>query len=124
MPAHSVGVEGARVSSEWSAKVMSPPAFVDELDREGAMVDRVTSQEFAAACGQVADMVTAGTIRHGNQQALNDAVKAAQWRSAGAQGERAFRLKDTPEIGPLAAVVRALHGLAEQANYDVMDSVL
>ena len=65
-----------------------------------------------AGCGMVADRVTAGTIRHGNQAALNEAVKAAKWRSAGTGGERAFQLKDFPEVGPLAAVVRAVCGLA------------
>jgi hypothetical protein len=42
---------------------------------------------------------------------LNDAVHGAQWRSVGNAGERAFQLKDAPTVGPLAAVVRALHGL-------------
>ena len=54
------------------------------------------------------DLMTAGTIRHGNQPALNDAVKAAKWRGG---TERSFLLAGCPEVGPLAAVVRALHGL-------------
>ena len=66
---------------------------------------------FAPACGAIADHLNDGTIHHGNQKALNEAVKAARWRSAGATGERAFQLKDCPEVGPLAAVVRAIHGL-------------
>ena len=39
------------------------------------------------------------------------AVKAAAWRNAGTDGSRAFQLKDCPEVGPLAAMARALHTL-------------
>jgi hypothetical protein len=79
------------------------------------MVVPLKAGEFTAGCGAIADRVTAGTVHHGNQHALNVAVKAARWRSAGTTGERAFQLKDFPEVGPLAAVVRALCGLTALA---------
>jgi hypothetical protein len=48
-------------------------------------------------------------------------VKVARWRSSGSDGSRAFLLKGCPEVGPLAAAVRALRGLS--ADYDVTESV-
>ena len=111
VPAHRAVDECAAVSKRWRGPVVPPRAFEDDLKAAGVRVRKMGPGEFPAACGAVFDMVTAGTVRHGNQPALNDAVKAARWRSAGTTGERAFQLKDAPEVGPLAAVTRALHGL-------------
>lgn len=107
-----LAVEGERLTSQWGGAIVPPKAFEDDLEQAGALVYPLAAGGFTAGCGMVADRVTAGTIRHGNQAALNDAVKAAKWRSAGTGGERAFQLKDFPEVGPLAAVVRAVCGLA------------
>lgn len=123
MPVHRMVEEVARLTTTWSASVTSPPAFVDEFERAGVTTIKATSADFATACGSLADAVTTRMIRHGNQAVLNDAIRAARWRSAGTQGERAFQLKDCPEVGPAAAVVRALHGLAEEPTYDPLDSI-
>lgn len=106
-----LATEGERLTSQWGGVIVPPKAFEDDLEQAGAVIHKLAAGGFTAGCGMVADRVTAGTIRHGNQAALNEAVKAAKWRSAGTGGERAFQLKDFPEVGPLAAVVRALHGL-------------
>lgn len=111
LPAHRLVEECKRLSGEWGGTVVPPRAFVDDLEREGVPVESLKSGEFSAACGAFADAVDAGRVFHGNQPALSEAVKAARWRSAGSAGERAFQLKDSPEVGPLAAAVRALHGL-------------
>jgi hypothetical protein len=111
MPAHRVIEECARLSDEWSAKVVAARSFEKDLAEAGVQALCLSSADFAAACGLFADAVTAGKVRHGNQPALNMAVKSARWRSAGTSGERAFQLKDMPEVGPVVAVVRALHGL-------------
>lgn len=124
MPPGRLADECARVTSEWGGVVVPPKAFEDDIDTAGAAVHKLPAGGFTAGCGLVADHVTAGTIHHGNQPALNTAVKAARWRSAGATGERAFQLKDFPEVGPLAAVVRAVAGLAAAADYDPLASVL
>lgn len=103
--------------TRWDATVVlgGPAAdFERDLSAAGVPCSVVTSAEFAAACGQLDDRITAGTLRHGNQPALNDSIGLARWRSVGTAGERAFRLKDAPGIGPVAAVVRALHGLANE----------
>ena len=104
--------ECVRLQGEWGGAVATS-AFGDELEKAGVQVVDITAAEFAVGCGAVADAITDGTIRHGNQPSLNTAVKVARWRSTtAASGERAFQLKDCPEVGPLAAVARAVRGLA------------
>lgn len=71
----------------------------------------VSAAEFASACGRFDDLLREKRLRHGNQPALNDAVRSAQLRAVGQAGERSLQLKDAPRVGPLAAVVRALHGV-------------
>lgn len=115
--------EALRLNQQWGGVVVPPKAFEDELEQQGATLTKASGPDFTAACGQVADMVAAGTIRHGNQAALNAAVRGAEWRSAGADGARAFQLRGHPEVGPLAAATRALHGISTDIKYDVMDSV-
>ena len=108
--------ECARLTQAWGGTVTPPRAFEDDIDKAGSKVESMKSSDFPAACGSFADAVDGGTIRHGNQPALNEAVKAAQWRSVGTSGERAFQLKDAPEVGPLAAAVRAIRGLSASAE--------
>ncbi len=104
--------ECARLVAEWGGSVVPPRAFEASLELAGVPFEPMTSGDFTAACGVVLDRITERTIRHGNQKALNAAVKAAKWRATSTTGERAFQLKDCPEIGPLAAMTRALHGLS------------
>lgn len=84
----------------------------DELVAAGVRVIECSGQEFAQASGRVADGVAAGTLHHGGQTTLTDAVRAAEWRKVGPAGDRAFRL-DVHGVGPLAAVTRAMHGLRQ-----------
>lgn len=112
MPAFTVVEECARLSRQWDAAVVPPRAFEADLERAGVRLRKMTIGEFSGACGAVSDALKARAIRHGNQSALNAAIQAAEWRSAGANGERAFRLRERPEAGPLAAMTRALWGLS------------
>lgn len=111
IPAHRVVEECARVSAEWGGIVAAPKAFEDDLETAGVRRRVVTSAEFTVASGVVYDAVTARMVRHGNQPALNAAIKAATWRNAGTDGSRAFQLKDCPDVGPLAAMARAFYAL-------------
>lgn len=99
---------------KWSGRVVlggpSEPLERD-LRRRGVRVSVLSSADFAATCGDLADRVRAGAVRHGNQIELNDSVAGARWRSVGTAGERAWRLKDAIGISPLAAVTRAAGGL-------------
>ena len=109
LPAHRAVEECARLTKEWRGPVAAARAFEDDLNAAGVQPIVVSSQDFTAASGAVYDAVTARMLRHGNQPALNAAVKAAAWRAAGTDGSRGFQLKDRPEVGPLAAMTRALH---------------
>lgn len=108
MPAHGAVKSCKKLQAKWGGTATMTKAFREDMILAGGSAEVATSAEFAAGCGTVVDLMTAGTIRHGNQSALNDAVKAAKWRGG---TERSFLLAGCPEVGPLAAVVRALHGL-------------
>jgi hypothetical protein len=125
LAAHQVVADCSRLSKDWNARVICPPAFHEDLERAGVRAFKATSVDFTAACGALLDAVKAGGVHHGNQPYLNGAVKASKWRTAGVDGSRAFQLKESPEVGPLAAVARALHGWNQfkGANYDPLESV-
>lgn len=120
--AYSAVAECKRLTSEWGGTVATS-AFGDDLEREGVPFEPVNGAEFAAACGLVDDAITQSSVRHGNQSALNDGIKAAKWRPQTTSGERAFVLRDAPEVGPVAAVARALWLLGQTPNYDPLDSI-
>jgi phage terminase large subunit-like protein len=120
LPAYRLAERAAELTKRWGGSVVPPRAFEDELAKAGASVEPMKQGEFSAACGSVLDAIVKGSIHHGNQPELNAAVKAAKWRSAGTNGERAFQLKDAPEVGPLVAVTRALWGVNHEtpSNYE------
>ena len=111
--------------AKWGGRVVlgGPAAALledlsDELD-----VTVMTGAEFTAACGTFDDLLTGRRIWHAQQDELDVAVGSACWRSAGADGARAFRLRNAPAIGPLAAVVRAVHGLLSAPAVDVEETI-
>ena len=120
--AYSAVAECKRLTGEWGGTVATS-AFGDELEREGVPFEPVNGTEFAAACGLLEDAINDSSARHGNQPALNDGIKAARWRPQTTSGERAFVLRDAPEVGPVAAVARALWLLGQAPNYDPLDSI-
>lgn len=99
-----------QLAEQWGGQIVLGGA-AGALDAELPKAHTVTSPEFAAACGRLADLLGAGQLRHGNQPELNEAVRTARWRTASEAGVRSLQLRDAPSVGPLAAVVRALHGL-------------
>lgn len=111
MAAGSLTTEAKRLTDKWGGTVVPPQAFEDDLETAGVSMCKASGPDFTAACGRIADLIEDGTIHHGGQASLNMAVKSARWRTSGTDGSRAFRLKDSPEVGPLAAVTRAVHGV-------------
>ena len=65
--------------------------------------------EQAQAHNALSDAVLAGQIRHGNEPALNTAVRAAQWRPSG--DTRILERKGSSDISPLAAAALAMSGV-------------
>lgn len=110
IPSRLAARECERLQETWGAP-FATSALGDELEKADLDVIDVTGPDFATATGLFIDGITGGTIHHGNQPALNEAVKIAQLRPELQNGERALLLRGMPEVGPAAAVVRALHGL-------------
>lgn len=108
LPAIQAVDECARLQDEWGGVVVPPRSFERELELAGVSFKPLSAMEFPGACGSLLDMIQAGTVRHGNQSALNEAVQAATWRSSTASSERAIQMKGFPEVGPVVAAVRAL----------------
>jgi phage terminase large subunit-like protein len=69
----------------------------------------LSEQEQAKAHNLLADAVLAGTLRHGNEPAMNTAVRAARWKSSG--DTRVLDQKGSTDISPLTAAAGAMHGL-------------
>lgn len=111
-PAFKLADEAKRLTDTWAGPVLGPAAFEDDMADAGVdALPPMSWTEFAGGCGKVVDHIEGGTLHHGNQAALNEAVRTAKLRPSSSGGERAFQLKDAPQVGPLAAVVRAVHGL-------------
>lgn len=113
--AYAAVAECKRLQGEWGG-VFRTAALGDELEKAGVLYEAMAGTDFAAACGAFEDAINHGTVHHGNQAALNDAVRAARWRPMGVNGERAFVLKDCPEVGPAAAAARALSRVGSAAS--------
>lgn len=98
------------LAARWKAPVvLGGTSLGMAVDVKGAIV--TTSSEFASSTARFADLFAGRRVRHGNQRPLNEAVRAARLRPVGTAGERAIDLRTSPAVGPLAAVVRALHGV-------------
>lgn len=110
LPAYRGPERMAEVARTWRGSVRCSRPLEADFTAVNFTVTTVPSSDFVAACGTFADALTAGAVAHADQAALNTAVKAARWRSAGTDGTRGFQLKDMPEVGPLAAAVRAYIG--------------
>lgn len=103
----------SQLVGDWKGPVMlGGPASDLEDEVKGSIV--VPGTDFAAACGRFEDLFKDRALRHGNQAPLNEAVRTARWRNYGTSGARTLQLSNAPQVGPLAAVVRALHGLFSQ----------
>ena len=65
--------------------------------------------EQALAHTHLDDLVSAGTVRHGNEPALNTAVRGARWKPYG--DTRMFDRKGVLDISPLDAAALAVHAV-------------
>jgi hypothetical protein len=71
--------------------------------------ENLSEADQAKAHNALSDAVLAGTVRHGNEPALNTAVRAARWKPTG--NTRGARPKGSTDISPLTAAALAVHGL-------------
>jgi hypothetical protein len=77
--------------------------------------------EQAQADNMLADAVLAGAVRHGNDPALDMAVRSARWKPSG--DTRVLDRKGSRDISPLRAAALALWLLETHPAYDVLESV-
>lgn len=107
-----------KLARDWAGPVMlgGPAAYLEGELPAAVTKTVVSSAEFASAAGRFEDLLADGQLRHGNQAPLNASVAAARMRPYGTAGERTLQLKDAPGAGPLAATVRALHGVLTGAG--------
>ena len=116
LPAHeAVGVCKA-LTERWGGKVWlggAAAGLAADFEREHVPHELLKSGQFPAACGMLLDRLEAGMVRHGNQPELNSSVAGAARRVRGTSGEWEFDLSRSTNVGPLAAVTRALYGLSK-----------
>jgi hypothetical protein len=88
---------------QWGGRVLT-----DHESRD--LVDDPEVVPLARAEASLDDAITAGTVRHGNEAALNTAVKGARWRKSG--DGRVLDRKGSLEISPAVAASLVVHGLS------------
>jgi phage terminase large subunit-like protein len=86
------------------------PVLCDTASR-GLVVDaeEPSQAEQAKAHNALSDAVLAGAIHHGNEPAMNTAVRGARWKPSG--DTRVLDRKGSTDISPLVAAALAVHGL-------------
>jgi hypothetical protein len=95
----------ADLRRRWGGRVLVDAASDGLVD--GAETSKQTDR--AKADNGLSDAVTAGTVWHGNEPALNTAVRASRWRDHG--DTRVLDRKGSTDITPLIAAALAVHGL-------------
>jgi len=91
---------GGRVLVDTNARGILPEDLVEEPG-EG---------DQAEAHNALANAIEAGSIRHGNEPAMNTAIRAARWKNRGTT--RALDRDGDVDVSPAAAAAMALHALA------------
>ena len=95
----------AELRGRWGGAVLTDTAG------RGLVEDavEVSQAQQAQAHNALADAVEARAVRHGNEAALNVAVRAARWKPSG--DSRVLDRKGSADISPLAAAALAVHGI-------------
>ena len=79
-----------------------------------------TEADQAIAHNALADAMVTGAVRHGNEPAMNVAVRAARWKPQG--NSRVLDRKKDTDISPIVAAALAYHACAT-SNTDILLSV-
>jgi hypothetical protein len=95
---------------------------VDDFKAAGLLVDRLDANDIAKACADMVDAVNQGTVVHGPQPKLDEAIRGMKKRSLG-DGAFAFSRKNSDaDVTPFVAVTLARYAAVE-FDYDVLESV-
>lgn len=96
----------AELLARWGGRFVADQASRGLV--EGALEPATTAA--AQAHNGFADAISAGTVRHGNEPALNVAVRASRWRPSGET--RVLDRKGNADISPVIAAALAVYGLS------------
>lgn len=110
-----VAARVAELRRRWRGRVL-----VDTTSR-GLVpdVEEPSEADQAEAHNALSDAIAAGTVHHGNQLALNTAIRGARWKNRGTT--RVLDRDGQVEISPAAAAAMALHGLTANAGPSVYE---
>jgi hypothetical protein len=100
----------AELKARWGGRVLVTTAA------RGLVEDGIepSQQDQAQAHNRLSDLLTAGGLRHGNEPAMNTAVRAARWRPMG--DTRVLDRKGSQDISPIDAAALAVHGLTSTST--------
>jgi phage terminase large subunit-like protein len=93
------------LTARWGGEVRVDTASRNLLDDAVAL----SRPEEAMAQSAMRDRVTARTVRHDDEPALNTAVRAAEWRNSG--DTQVLERRGSADISPLVAAALALNGI-------------
>jgi hypothetical protein len=101
-----VSARAAELRAKYGGRVLVDAASKGLVSEavETSLTDR------AIADNALANAVLARTVRHGNENALNAAVRAARWKPSG--DTRVLDARGSVDISPLRAAALAVHGVA------------
>lgn len=107
----------AELRARWGGRVIS------DIPSRGLVADAVEpgQAEQAQADNALSDRIEAGTVRHGNDAALNTAVRSAKWKPTG--DTRALVPAGSADISPVIAAALAVHALTTTADTGWMVSL-
>lgn len=90
--------------------------LIARLEDAGVAVTATTTDEYVSACADLFDAVQAGSVSHGVDELLNDAVGRAETRKVGDRWAWARRAGD---VSMLEAATLAFRGARREADPDV-----
>jgi hypothetical protein len=112
--------EVVRVTQQLGVPVRVAPSspagsFIARLRELGVEVVEVSEREHAQACGALLEAVTTGSLCHGGQLSLTEAVAAARQRPTG-DAWLWSRVRSSADISALVSVTLALGGVPEPSD--------
>ena len=96
----------AELRATWGGRVIAANKAAQGLVSNA---DEPSESEQAKAHNALSDAVLAGAVHHGNEPAMNTAVRAARWKPSG--NTRVLDQKGNTDISPLIAAALAVHGV-------------
>jgi hypothetical protein len=97
----------AELRRTWRGRVIAANKAAQGLVADA---ENLSEADQAKAHNALSDGVLAGTVHHGNEPAMNTAVRAAQWKTSG--NTRVLDQKGSTDISPIAAAAGVIHGLS------------